>query len=521
MRFAGGGAVSWSKRDRDRAKSEKKQGDPMTIWQTALLDPPWEERGSGKIKRGAQKHYPLLKTQDMPGVIRGSGLWTPDENAHVYCWVTNNFLPDGLWLLNELGARYITNIAWTKKRPGIGRYFRGKHELLLFATIGRGWAVRTAPNDIESALDTNEKDGDSYFPDGDSIEAEHEMVNGKRKHSAKPKVFYDMIESRSLGPYVEFFARSLRPGWVSWGNDEAVVAAVAAAIPQLSSPPEPDPQPKKTRARRPEKSDKNGAQRSGESAESDAGHRGNEPETVSVATPESAEIGEVPKCEHAFMGKPRVCAKCGAHRPDVMPIAEMDGRDIELNAAREAHQHDHTCPCPACERERRVPRAFEVKVLDEPLPRMEGPGVVAMLEETFAKTEAALLDGLTEAREEAMRRLQDPPEVPLAPPGGYGLHTGQIHAPMSPAGTPQGPPGSIFHLDGDFAVDPLPGGPTTHLAGRPPVDCDDLTTAIATSRMAIGASAQLVPPDPVPPPRPPSCPHGELRAACVLCRSRR
>lgn len=389
----------------------------MTVWQTALLDPPWEERGSGKIKRGAQKHYPLLKTQDMPGVIRGSGLWTPDENAHVYCWVTNNFLPDGLWLLNELGARYITNVAWTKKRPGIGRYFRGKHELLLFATIGRGWAVRTAPNDIESALDTNEKDGDSYFPDGDSIEAEHEMVNGKRKHSAKPKVFYDMIESRSLGPYIEFFARSLRPGWVSWGNDEAVVAAVAAAIPQLSSPPEPEPQPKKTRARRPEKSDKNGAQRSGESAESDAGHRGNEPETVSVATPESAEIGEVAPYVHI-----------GKYMAPDMTAEEFFGP---------VHQHDHTCGCPACERERRVPRAFEVEVSDEPLPRVEGPGVVAMLEETFAETEAAFLDG--------------------------------------------------------FSSGPLPGGPTRH----------------------------LLRPDPIPPPRPPSCPHGELRSACVLCRSRR
>lgn len=225
-----------------------------TTWKTALLDPPWEERGSGKIKRGAQKHYDLLKTAAMPVVIRASGLWTPDENAHVYCWVTNNFLPDGLWLLNELGARYITNIAWTKKRPGIGRYFRGKHELLLFGTIGRGWAVRTAPNDIESALDTNDEDGDSYFPDGDSIEAEHEMENGKRKHSAKPKVFYDMIEKRSLGPYVEFFARSLRPGWTSWGNDAAVVAS-AVAISQTKSDagstPEPEPAPKKARAKKP------------------------------------------------------------------------------------------------------------------------------------------------------------------------------------------------------------------------------------------------------------------------------
>jgi len=260
----------------------------MTIWKTSLLDPPWEERGSGKIKRGADRWYPLLKTKDMPGVILGSGLWTPDENAHVYMFVTNTFLPDGLWLLKELGARYITNLAWTKKRPGIGRYFRGKHELLLFATIGRGWAVRTAPNNIESTLDTAEEDGEDYFFDGDSVEAEHEMENGKRKHSAKPRIFYDLIESRSQGPYAEFFARSLRPGWQTFGNDVAltapssVVVATQAALArqreEAGLPPEPPP--KKTRAK----------------------------------------------------------------KADVMPIAEMDGVDIMLNASREPVE----ATCPQC-----------------------------------------------------------------------------------------------------------------------------------------------------------------------------
>lgn len=366
-----------------------------TTWQTALLDPPWEERGSGKIKRGAQKHYDLLKTAAMPGVIRASGLWTPDENAHVYCWVTNNFLPDGLWLLNELGARYITNIAWTKKRPGIGRYFRGKHELLLFGTIGRGWAVRTEPNDIESALDTNDEDGDSYFSDGDSIEAEHEMENGKRKHSAKPKIFYDMIEKRSLGPYVEFFARSLRPGWTSWGNDAAVVAsavAISQTKPEAGPTSEPEPAPKKTRAKKPKDT-----------------------------TPEPPE----PTQTEGYLS---AIADAGADHAEQLgskPIRVGSGILEVLDALGVPH----------VEGPRQV---FDVKVSDAPLPAMEGPGVVAQLEESFRGAEASFLDG-------------------------------------------------------SFPAGPLPGGPTKHLPQ----------------------------PDVVPPPRPPSCPHGELRSACVLCRARR
>lgn len=175
-------------------------------WSAAMMDPPWLERGAGKIRRGADKHYSLLKTAQMPDIIQGSGLWTPAENAHLYLWATSNFLPDALWLMDALGFAYKTNVVWVKDRIGIGRYFRGKHELLLFGTRGRGWDVRTERNDLPSA-----------------IHAQHVTEGGKRKHSAKPAAFYELVESRSKGPYAEFFARSLRPGWSSWGNDPALV----------------------------------------------------------------------------------------------------------------------------------------------------------------------------------------------------------------------------------------------------------------------------------------------------------
>lgn len=178
----------------------------MSEWSAAMMDPPWLERGAGRIKRGANKHYSLLKTAQMPEIILGSGLWTPAEDAHLYLWSTSNFLPDAIWLMNELGFSYKTNVVWVKDRIGIGRYFRGKHELLLFGARGRGWGVRTERNDLPSAIQTP-----------------HVTVDGKRKHSGKPDAFYDLVESRSKGPYAEFFARSKRPGWASWGNELEVV----------------------------------------------------------------------------------------------------------------------------------------------------------------------------------------------------------------------------------------------------------------------------------------------------------
>ena len=74
-------------------------------YKTVVLDPPWKESGGGKIKRGADKHYPLLKSADMPAVIKSCPYWTDiGVDAHMYMWVTNTFLPDGLWLMGQLGS---------------------------------------------------------------------------------------------------------------------------------------------------------------------------------------------------------------------------------------------------------------------------------------------------------------------------------------------------------------------------------------------------------------------------------
>lgn len=166
-------------------------------YQTILMDPPWHESGGGCIKRGADRHYPLIKTPDLPRVILRSPLWNPAENCHLYMWATNSFLSDALWLCGTLGFKYKTNVVWTKEgRPGLGQYFRGQHELLIFAVRGRGYAVKTESRSLTSWI---------HAPRG--------------RHSEKPAAFYDLIESRSHGPYLEIFARSQRDGWDSWGNE--------------------------------------------------------------------------------------------------------------------------------------------------------------------------------------------------------------------------------------------------------------------------------------------------------------
>lgn len=174
----------------------------MTLYPTILADPPWKESGGGRIKRGADRHYPLLSTADIVRVMQMSPLWRLADNAHLYLWVTNTFLPDGLRVMGDLGFRYVTNIAWIKDRAGLGQYFRGQHELLLFGVRGKGYGARTERKDLPGVLD------ESGF-----VEAP------RGKHSAKPATFHELIEARSKGPYLEIFARRERPGWDCWGNE--------------------------------------------------------------------------------------------------------------------------------------------------------------------------------------------------------------------------------------------------------------------------------------------------------------
>jgi N6-adenosine-specific RNA methylase IME4 len=193
---------------------------------TVSLDPPWLERGAGKIKRGADRHYPLMKVGDILDLVSETPEWDQiATDAHCYMWVTNNFLQDGLWLMKELGFRYVTNIAWVKIKNswpqsmmdsivqdeillspeswlavtrdavkfGIGQYFRGAHELCLFGTSGKCQKPKKA---LPSAF-----------------------LAPRSEHSKKPEYIYQLIEQTSPGPYLEMFARTHRPGWDCWGNE--------------------------------------------------------------------------------------------------------------------------------------------------------------------------------------------------------------------------------------------------------------------------------------------------------------
>ena len=165
----------------------------MRYFQTIVIDPPWNETGGGKIRRGADRHYPLMKTPAIIDTVRNCRLWYPADNAHLYLWVTNNFLRDGLQVMKALDFRYVTMLTWAKDRFGLGYYFRGQTEQVLFGVRGKLPPLAKTQSTLINAA--------------------------RQKHSQKPNEFFEKIEQVSPAPRLELFARVPRDGWVSWGDE--------------------------------------------------------------------------------------------------------------------------------------------------------------------------------------------------------------------------------------------------------------------------------------------------------------
>lgn len=177
-----------------------------TKFATVLADPPWQfQNRTGKIapEHHRLSRYPTMTLQDIcdlpvEGIVA--------DTAHLYMWVPNALLPEGLQVMRSWGFSYKSNLIWHKIRKdggsdgrGVGFYFRNVTEILLFGVRGKNARTLDAGRRQVNMIETR-----------------------KREHSRKPDEQYELIESCSNGPYLEMFARRMRPGWTSWGNDASL-----------------------------------------------------------------------------------------------------------------------------------------------------------------------------------------------------------------------------------------------------------------------------------------------------------
>ena len=170
---------------------------------TVLADPPWQfQNRTGKVAPEHRRllRYPTLELREIAAlpVARLAA-----ARSHLYLWVPNALLEEGLRVMEAWGFVYKTNLVWHKVRKdggpdgrGVGFYFRNVTELVLFGVRGN---LRTLP------------------PGRRQVNL---LATRKREHSRKPDELYDLIEACSPGPYLEIFARFRREGWRQWGNED-------------------------------------------------------------------------------------------------------------------------------------------------------------------------------------------------------------------------------------------------------------------------------------------------------------
>ncbi|HUO43749.1 MAG TPA: MT-A70 family methyltransferase [Burkholderiales bacterium] len=169
---------------------------------TILADPPWQfQNRTGKM---APEHKRLLRypTMDLQEILQLPVGRLAAAQSHLYLWVPNALLTEGLEVMRAWGFTYKTNLVWYKVRKdggpdgrGVGFYFRNVTEFILFGVRG---SMRTLkPGRTQVNL----------------------FSTRKREHSRKPDELYDIIEDCSPGPYLELFARFRRQGWDQWGNE--------------------------------------------------------------------------------------------------------------------------------------------------------------------------------------------------------------------------------------------------------------------------------------------------------------
>lgn len=169
---------------------------------TILADPPWQfDNRTGKVapEHRRLRRYPTMTMEEicaLPVEQHAS------KKSHLYLWVPNALLREGLVVLDAWGFTYKTMFTWEKIRKdgfpdgrGVGFYFRNVTETILFGVKG---SLRTlAPGRRQVNI----------------------LRTRKREHSRKPDEIYPIIEACSPGPFLELFARAPRDNWKQFGDE--------------------------------------------------------------------------------------------------------------------------------------------------------------------------------------------------------------------------------------------------------------------------------------------------------------
>ena len=178
-----------------------------------IADPPWkfdDKLTMSSVKRGAESQYKgVLSVEDIVNIDVQSivGDW-----GVLALWVPSSMLSDGLRTMTSWGFRQTTTYVWGKTTKsgkiefGMGRMFRGSHEIALIGTCGKPYA--NIQNKSQRSLIVDE-----------DLPSDFELALNEM-HSKKPQNLHNSFnlmfpDAKKL----ELFARRHTEGWTCTGNE--------------------------------------------------------------------------------------------------------------------------------------------------------------------------------------------------------------------------------------------------------------------------------------------------------------
>ena len=168
---------------------------PNKKYNIIYADPPWQYKRNGG--KSAESIYNVMDLDDIKNMPIQD---ITEDQAHLYLWVTNPFIKEGLEVCESWGFEYKTMLTWVKTYKdgtpvmGMGYYFRGCTEHIIFGVKNKKLCNKKSTKNI--------------------------VFSNQRKHSQKPDEVRDLIVNSSGDlPRIELFARETAEGWDSWGNE--------------------------------------------------------------------------------------------------------------------------------------------------------------------------------------------------------------------------------------------------------------------------------------------------------------
>ena len=165
---------------------------PMFGFDVGIIDPPTEfelysENGNAK---SASAQYSVMDWNALARMPVGHLF---RANSVIGLWACPPTLRKSMWLLDQWGALYKTELVWPKGRMGTGYRSRGMHESVLVAVFGDERQIH-----------------DPFYG----------VIKGRaRGNSQKPPEFYAMVRERTHGlDRCDLFSRETHEGYVGWGD---------------------------------------------------------------------------------------------------------------------------------------------------------------------------------------------------------------------------------------------------------------------------------------------------------------